>query len=112
MINPPCTQRVLWSRSARLRARTLRAAAAVLRARPSRGPRPGPRRVLVAMFCTFAVSPAASLAGMRQALEERGAVVVAEGAFGPRARDISENAAAFAERLLTAAWPEERRTCS
>ena len=66
----------------------------------------------VATFCTFAVSPAASLAGMRQALEERGAVVVAEGAFGPGARNIAENAAAFADRLLTAAWPGERGTCS
>lgn len=65
-----------------------------------------------ATFCTFAVSPAASLAGMRQALEERGAVVVAEGAFGPGARNIAENAAVFAERLLTAAWPGERGTCS
>ena len=65
-----------------------------------------------ATFCTFAVSPAASLAGMRQALEERGAVVVAEGAFGPGTRNIAENAAVFAERLLTAAWPGERGTCS
>jgi NADPH-dependent glutamate synthase beta subunit-like oxidoreductase len=65
-----------------------------------------------ATFCTFAVSPAASLAGMRQALEERGAVVVAEGTFGPGARDIAENAAVFAETLLTAAWPGERGTCS
>ncbi len=65
-----------------------------------------------ATFCTFAVSPAASLAGMRQALEERGAVVVAEGAFGPGARNIAENAALFAERLLAAAWPGQRGTCS
>ena len=65
-----------------------------------------------ATFCTFAISPAASLAGMRQALEERGAVVVAEGAFGPGARNIAENAALFAERLLTAAWPGQRGTCS
>lgn len=65
-----------------------------------------------ATFCTFAVSPAVSMAGMRQALEEHGAVVVAEGAFGPGARDIAENAAAFAERLLTAAWPEKRGPCS
>jgi hypothetical protein len=65
-----------------------------------------------ATFCTFAVSPAASLAGMRQAFEERGAVVVAEGAFGPGARNIAENAALFAERLLTAAWPGQGRTCS
>jgi glutamate synthase (NADPH) small chain len=66
----------------------------------------------VATFCTFAVSPAASLAGMQQALEERGAVVVAEGAFGPGARNIAENAAVFAERLVTAAWPGERGACS
>jgi NADPH-dependent glutamate synthase beta subunit-like oxidoreductase len=65
-----------------------------------------------ATFCTFAVSPAASLAGMRQALEERGAVVVAEGAFGPGARNIAENAAAFAERLVTVAWPGWGRPCS
>ena len=49
---------------------------------------------------------------MQQTLEERGAVVVAEGAFGPGTRDIAENAAVFAERLLTAAWPGERGTCS
>jgi glutamate synthase (NADPH/NADH) small chain len=66
----------------------------------------------VATFCTFAVSPAASLAGMRQALEERGAVVVAEGAFGPGARNVAENAAAFAERLVTAAWPGRDMPCS
>ena len=65
-----------------------------------------------ATFCTFAVSPAASLAGMRQALEERGAVVVAEGAFGPGARNIAEHAAAFAERLVTAAWPGRGMPCS
>jgi glutamate synthase (NADPH/NADH) small chain len=65
-----------------------------------------------ATFCTFAVSPATSLAGIRQALEERGAVVVAEGAFGPGARNIAENAAAFAERLVTAAWTGRGRPCS
>jgi len=41
---------------------------------------------------------------MRRALEGRGAVVVAEGAFGPGTRNITRNAASFAGQLLAAAW--------
>jgi len=38
----------------------------------------------VAVFCTFAVAPKGTLPAMRQALEAKGAVVVAQAAFGPR----------------------------
>ena len=65
-----------------------------------------------ATFCTFAVSPGATLGGMRQSLEERGAVVVAEGAFGPGARNIARHAAVFAEQLLAVAWPSRSPSCS
>jgi glutamate synthase (NADPH/NADH) small chain len=64
-----------------------------------------------ATFCTFAVSPQGTLGEMRRALEDHGAVVVAESALGPGARHITRNAATFAEQLLTAAWPA-RRTAS
>jgi len=57
-----------------------------------------------ATFCTFAISPRGTLAEMRRALEGRGAVVMAEGAFGPGARNIAGNAASFAGQLLAAAW--------
>jgi NADPH-dependent glutamate synthase beta subunit-like oxidoreductase len=57
-----------------------------------------------ATFCTFAISPGGTLAEMRRALEGRGAVVMAEGAFGPGARNITGNAASFAGELLAAAW--------
>jgi hypothetical protein len=57
-----------------------------------------------ATFCTFAISPGGTLAEMRRALEDRGAVVMAEGAFGPGARNITGNAASFAGQLLAAAW--------
>jgi flavodoxin len=58
-----------------------------------------------ATFCTFAVSPKQTLAAMRHELEERGMSVLAEGAFGPGARNIGSNAARFTEDLLAAAWP-------
>jgi hypothetical protein len=35
------------------------------------------------MFCTFAVSPKDSLRSMRKAVEAKGALVVAQAAFGP-----------------------------
>jgi flavodoxin len=38
----------------------------------------------VAIYCTFGVSPKNTLRSMRHALEERGAVVVAQAAFGPK----------------------------
>ncbi len=59
----------------------------------------------VAPFCTFAVSPGQALASMRRELEGHGMVVVAEGAFGPRARHIEVQAAGFAAGLRAAAWP-------
>ena len=58
-----------------------------------------------AVFCTFAVSPKQTLPLMRQELEDRGMVVVAEGALGPRAGHITDKAASFADQLLAAAWP-------
>ena len=36
------------------------------------------------VFCTFAVAPKGALPAMRQAIEAKGAVVVAQAAFGPR----------------------------
>jgi glutamate synthase (NADPH/NADH) small chain len=36
------------------------------------------------VFCTFAIAPKGALSSMRQALEAKGAVVVAQAAFGPR----------------------------
>ena len=38
----------------------------------------------VGVFCTFAIAPKGALPAMRQALEAKGAVVVAQAAFGPR----------------------------
>jgi glutamate synthase (NADPH/NADH) small chain len=38
----------------------------------------------VGVFCTFAVAPKGALLAMRQAVEAKGAVVVAQAAFGPR----------------------------
>ncbi|MGE5292637.1 MAG: FAD-dependent oxidoreductase [Micromonosporaceae bacterium] len=58
-----------------------------------------------ATFCTYGVSPKGTLAAMRQELEDRGSVVVAESAFGPRARNIAVHAAQFTDQLLAAAWP-------
>lgn len=58
-------------------------------------------------FCTYGVSPKGTLAAMRQELEDRGSVVVAESAFGPGARNIAANAARFADQLLVAAWPSK-----
>jgi glutamate synthase (NADPH) small chain len=62
-----------------------------------------------ATFCTFAVSPRGTLAAMRQALEDHGTVVVAEGAFGPGARNITGSAARFAEQLMAVAWAGQSR---
>ena len=41
----------------------------------------------VAVFCTFGVSPKGTLRAMRRALEKKGAVVVAQAAFGPEELD-------------------------
>jgi len=57
-----------------------------------------------ATFCTFAISPRGTLAEMRRALEDRGAVIIAEGALGPGARNITDTAASVAGQLLAAAW--------
>jgi glutamate synthase (NADPH) small chain len=62
-----------------------------------------------ATFCTFAVSPRGTLAAMRQALEDRGTVVVAEEALGPGARNIARSADRYAEQLMAAAWPSQSR---
>jgi len=45
-------------------------------------PRLGDRPVGV--FCTYAVAPRGALASMRRALEDKGGVVVAQAAFGPK----------------------------
>ena len=54
-------------------------------------PRLGGRPVVV--FCTFAVAPKGALPAMCQALEAKGAVVVAQAAFGPR--ELGGRAGAF-----------------
>ncbi len=56
-----------------------------------------------AAFCTFAVAPRGALATMSQALEDRGAVVLSEGAFGRG--DIAADVERFTGQLRTAAWP-------
>ncbi len=58
-----------------------------------------------AVFCTYAVSPKGTLAGMRQVLEERGTVVLTEGALGPGIRNVTVQAARFADQVRAAAWP-------
>jgi glutamate synthase (NADPH) small chain len=58
-----------------------------------------------ATFCTYSVSPGRTLPAIRTALENRGVIIVAEGAFGPRTRDIASAAAQFSAQLLEAAWP-------
>ncbi|MFI5035638.1 MAG: FAD-dependent oxidoreductase, partial [Acidimicrobiales bacterium] len=56
----------------------------------------------VSIFCTFAVAPKGTLGAMRRVLEEKGAVVVAQAAFGPK--ELGPRAGvfgptAFGERL-------------
>lgn len=46
-----------------------------------------------AVFCTFAVAPKGAVPAMRQAIEAKGAVVVAQAAFGPR--ELGGRAGAF-----------------
>lgn len=56
----------------------------------------------VGVFCTFAVAPKGTLPAMRQALEAKGAVVVAQAAFGPRELEGKEGVfgpAAFGREL-------------
>jgi glutamate synthase (NADPH) small chain len=52
----------------------------------------------VAVFCTFAVSPKGTLAVMRRALEDRGAVVIDQASFGPK--DLGANAGVFGPRTF------------
>ncbi len=47
----------------------------------------------VGVFCTFAVAPKDTLPAIRQAVEAKGAVVIAQAAFGPR--ELKGNAGAF-----------------
>jgi glutamate synthase (NADPH) small chain len=58
-----------------------------------------------ATFCTYSISPRQTLPAIRRELERRGMITVAEGAFGPRARDIEAATARFSARLLAVAWP-------
>ena len=58
--------------------RSAKAMRAWLAGLPRLGGRP------VGVFCTFAVAPKGTVPAMRQALEAKGAVVVAQAAFGPR----------------------------
>ncbi len=46
-----------------------------------------------ALFCTYALAPKGTIPAMRRALEAKGAVVVAQAAFGPR--ELADTAAAF-----------------
>jgi len=52
----------------------------------------------VALFCTFGVSPKDTLRSMRRALEEKGAVVVAQAAFG--STELGANAGVFGPRAF------------
>jgi glutamate synthase (NADPH) small chain len=52
----------------------------------------------VAIYCTFAVSPKGTLSSMRRAFEERGAVIVAQAAFGPQ--ELGARAAIFGPRAF------------
>ena len=52
----------------------------------------------VAVFCTFGVSPKGTLRAMRRALEEKGAVVVAQAAFGPE--ELDAKAGVFGPRAF------------
>jgi len=47
----------------------------------------------VGVFCTFAVAPKGAVPAMRRAVETKGAVVVAQAAFGPG--ELGEKAGAF-----------------
>ncbi len=64
----------------------------------------------VGIFCTFGVSPKGALRSMRQAIEAKGAVVVAQAAFGPRelgAKPGVFGPAAFADELARKATIRE-----
>jgi hypothetical protein len=62
----------------------------------------------VAIFCTYGISPRATLTSMRRSLEARGATVVSQAAFGPRetAQPRPSGAVAFAQKLVQHAHPE------
>jgi glutamate synthase (NADPH) small chain len=60
-----------------------------------------------ASFSTYSVSPKGTLAAMRRELEQRGMTVLAEHAFGPRARDIAPAITKFSDQLVAAAWPSK-----
>lgn len=58
-----------------------------------------------AIFCTYSVSPRQTLPAIRRELEQHGMIIAAEGAFGPRARDIESATARFSAQLLASTWP-------
>lgn len=62
------------------------------------------------VFCTYAVAPKGTLATMRQALEDRGAKVVADAAFGPR--DAKARAEKFGGELRSLLWPVAPRAAA
>jgi flavodoxin len=58
----------------------------------------------VAIYCTFGVSPKDTLRSMRRAFEEKGAVVVAQAAFGPKELGVKDGVfgpKAFGEELAS-----------
>ncbi len=59
-----------------------------------------------AIFCSFAVAPRGALTEMRRALEDRGAVVLAESAFGRG--DVAQDVQLFTEQLRAAVWRVNR----
>lgn len=64
----------------------------------------------VSIFCTFGVSPKDTLRSMRVALEEKGAVVVAQAAFGPKELGVKGGIfgpRAFGEELARQATAKE-----
>jgi glutamate synthase (NADPH) small chain len=62
-----------------------------------------------AAFCTFAVAPRDTLATIRRALTERGAIMLAEQAFRRGSPTMAADAAAFAAELLRLVSPRDRQ---
>ena len=58
-----------------------------------------------AVFCTYGAAPRGALKELQAGLEDHGAQVLNQDAFGPRQSHIKAGAARFAARLVELAWP-------
>jgi glutamate synthase (NADPH/NADH) small chain len=65
---------------------------------------PGLPGLPAAVFCTYGVAPGAALETLRSGLEDRGAQVLSQGAFGPTRARIEAGAVRFAAGLAERAW--------